>query len=116
MAVVVLLFGASSAWAASSRAHPYSRRALAGQAALARMGPQGRAAASFAAQSAPRVAAGYRGLSRSVSGGSALGGVTKALSGSGGGMGFPMPVILIGTLAVAISYAAWRFRARERTG
>ena len=31
-------------------------------------------------------------------------------------MGFPMPVILIGTLAVAISYAAWRFRARERAG
>ena len=80
------------------------------------MGPQGRAAASFAAQTAPRVAAGYRGLSRSVSGGSALGGVTKALSGSGGGMGFPMPLILIGTLAVAISYAAWRFRVRERAG
>ena len=65
------------------------------------MGPQGRAAASFAAQSAPRVAAGYRGLSRSVSGGSALGGVTKALSGSEGGMGFPMPLILIGTLAAS---------------
>lgn len=116
MAVVVLLFGTSSAFAASSRAHPYSRRALAGQAALARMGPQGRAAASFAAQSAPRVAAGYRGLSRSVTGGSALGGVTRALSGSEGGMGFPMPLILIGTLAVSISYAAWRFRARKRAG
>lgn len=116
MAVVVLLFGASSAFAASSRAHPYSRQALAGQAALARMGPQGRAAASFAAQTAPRVATGYRGRSRSVSGGSALGGVTKALSGSGGGMGFPMPLILIGTLVVAISYAAWRFRVRERAG
>jgi hypothetical protein len=80
------------------------------------MGPQGRAAANFAAQTAPHVAAGYRGLSRSVSGGSALGAVTKALSGSGGGMGFPMPVILIGTLAVAIGYSAWRFRARERAG
>lgn len=80
------------------------------------MGPQGRAAASFAAQTAPRVATGYRGRSRSVSGGSALGGVTKALSGSGGGMGFPMPLILIGTLVVAISYAAWRFRVRERAG
>lgn len=112
----MLLFGASPAWAASSRDHPYSRRALAGQAALAHMGPQGRAAAKFAAQTAPRRAAGYRGLSRSVSGGSTAGGVTKALSGSGGGMGFPMPVILIGTLAVAVSYAAWRFKARERAG
>jgi hypothetical protein len=31
-------------------------------------------------------------------------------------MGFAMPVILIGTLAVAICYAAWRFRSREREG
>jgi hypothetical protein len=80
------------------------------------MGPQGRAAARFAAETAPRTAAGYRGLSRSVSGGSTLGGVTKALSGGGGGMGFPMPVILLGTLAVAICYAGWRFRSRERPG
>jgi hypothetical protein len=115
MAAVLLLLGASPAWAASPR-HPYSRRALAGQAALARMGPQGRAAAKFAAQTAPRVALGYRGLSRSVNGGSTLSGVTNALSGSGGGMGFPMPVILIGTLAVALCYAAWKFRSRERAG
>jgi hypothetical protein len=116
VAAVVLLVGASQASAESSRDHPYSRQALAGQAALAHMGPQGRAAANFAAQTAPRVAPGYRGLSRSVSGGSTLGGVTKALSGSGGGMGFPMPLILIATLAVAIGYAAWRFRAGQRMG
>jgi hypothetical protein len=78
------------------------------------MGSDGRAAAKFAAQTAPRVAAGFRGLSRSASGVSTLSGVTKALSGSGDGMGFPMPVILIGTLAVAVCYAAWRFRSRER--
>jgi hypothetical protein len=116
IAAVVLLSGAPPALAASSQDHPYSRRALAGQAALAHMGPQGRAAANFAAQSAPRVAARYRGLSRSVSGGSTLGGVTKALSGSGGGMGFPMPLILIGTLVAAVGYAAWRSAAQERAG
>ena len=115
LAAVLLLFGTSSAWAASSRIHPYSRRALAGQAALARMGPQGRAAAKFAAQTAPRVALGFRGLSRSTTGGSTVGGVTKALSGSYG-MGFPMPVILIGTVVVAIGYAAWRRTARQRAG
>ena len=115
LAAAALLFGAPSAWAASSRNHPYSGRALAGQAALTRMGPQGRAAAKFAAQTAPRVAAGFRGLRRSTTGGSAVGGVSKALSGSNG-MGFPMAVILLGTLAVAIGYAAWRVTARERAG
>jgi hypothetical protein len=115
LAVAALLFGAPSAWAASSRTHPYSRRALAGQAALARLGPQGRAAAAFAAQTAPRVAVGFRGLSRSTTGGSTVGGVIKALSGSSG-MGFAMLVILIGTLAAAIGYAAWRLKARARAG
>jgi hypothetical protein len=109
--------GAAPAWAASSAAHPYSRQALAGQAALARMGSQGRLAAKFAAQTAPRVAVGFRGISRSSASGSVIGGVTKALSGSGGGgMGFPMPLLLIAMLAGAIVFGAWRLRSGEGEG
>ena len=115
-ATIVLLLGAGPAWAASSRSHPYSRRAAAGLAALSHMGTDDRAAAKFASETAPQVHRGYRGTARSSGGGSTLGGVTQALSGSGGGMGFPMPVIMIGTLAVAILYGAWRFRNRERAG
>jgi hypothetical protein len=45
-----------------------------------------------------------------------VGGVAKALSGNGDGMGFPMPVILIATLAGAVGYAAWRFKRGARAG
>jgi hypothetical protein len=31
-------------------------------------------------------------------------------------MGFPMPLILIGTLVAAVGYAAWKSAARERAG
>ena len=112
---VVLLAAAQPVWAASSHGHVYSRRAAAGQAALSRMGPDGRAAAKFAAQSAPHVAPGFRGIAHTSGGGSALGGAAKALSGSGG-MGFPMPVLLIAMLAGAVLFGAWRVRRGEGTG
>jgi hypothetical protein len=117
LAAAMLLIGAPPAWAASSGAHPYSRQALAGQAALSRVGPQGRLAAKFAARTAPRVAVGFRGIRRSSGSGSVIGGVTKALSGTGGGgMGFPMPLLLIAMLAGAILLGAWRLKGREGAG
>lgn len=117
LAAAMLLMGVPPAWAASSGAHPYSRQALAGQAALSRMGPQGRLAAKFAAQTAPRVAVGFRGITHSSGSGSVIGGVTKALSGTGGGgMGFPMPLLMIAMLAGAILLGARRLRRREGSG
>lgn len=83
--------------------------------ALKRLGPDGQAAAAFAAQTAPHVAGGQRvGGTRA---GSSVNAIGKALSGSGGGgMGFPLPAILIGSLVAAGGYGAWKLSARTRAG
>ncbi len=99
--------GVGSARAASPR--PADRAALA---QLARLGADGRAAAAFAAQTAPRV---VRGQDLSgVSASSSLSAVARALSGTGsGGMGFPLPALLIATATAAAGYGMWRYRQRS---
>ncbi len=120
IAVAVLLgWAASTAWAASPA--PATRRlAPVGQRALntvARRGPDGRAAAAFALQTAPRTPRGARAVVNLSPGGSTASGVGKALSGNGGGgMGWPLPALLIISLLVAVAFGVWRVAHRSRPG
>jgi hypothetical protein len=99
----------SAAWASPNG--PFAR----GQAALKRLGPDGQAAAAFAAQTAPHVARGQR--VGGVSADSSLSAIGKALSGNGGGgMGFPLPALLVISLVAAGGYGAWRLSTRARAG
>jgi hypothetical protein len=102
----------SSAWASS---HAVSRSFARGQAALKRLGPDGQAAATFAAQTAPRAVRGQD--VAGVSADSSFSAVGKALSGDGGGgMGFPLPALLIASLLAAVGYSAWGVSQRARAG
>jgi hypothetical protein len=84
---------------------------------VARQGTDGREAAIFAQQTAPRTPRGARAITNLSPSGSAASGLGRALSGNGGGgMGWPLPVLLIVTLLAAVAFGVWRLAHRERPG
>lgn len=115
LAAVAVAFGgvSSAAWAESSHRAPtpFTR----GLASLKRLGPDGQAAAAFAAQTAPHVVRGQRIVG--ITPGSSFSAIGKALSGNGGGgMGFPLPALLVVSFLAAAGYGAWKFGWRTRAG
>lgn len=99
---------------------PARRLAPLGQRTLnrvARQGTDGRAAAVFALQTAPRTPRGARAITNLTPSGSSASGLGRALSGNGGGgMGWPLPVLLITSLVIAVTFGVWRVARRPRPG
>ncbi len=84
---------------------------------VARQGPDGRAAAVFALQTAPHTPRGAGAVTNLTPTGSSASGIGKALSGNGGGgMGWPLPVLLIVSLLIAVGFGVWRVAHRPRPG
>lgn len=123
--IAALLALLASGWAASSaaaatptsgvrRLPPVAQRTVT---AVARQGPDGKAAAVFAVQTAPRTPRGAGAITDLAPSGSSGSGIGKALSGSGGGgMGWPLPVLLIVSLAIAVAFNVWQVAHRPRRG
>lgn len=111
-ALISLAASPSPAWSAGVGKHP-ATATLAGARALARFGPDGRAAVAFASRTAPHIRPGHASLPGDQAGGSSWSAIVDALAGSGGGMGFALPLLLLASLAGALGLVAWRIGQRK---